>query len=143
MRKNLQACNFPPQDLNILQKEFNCKHNIHNGQTSPGNQLNNNNSRSNNNKNISIVIPYIQEPGERFKRTCNSLGVKMHFKGTKTIKLFSWPQRTGTSNFKRVESYIDLNVHTSTVWKNVEGDLAEHLGTCSRKTLWPHPYIPP
>ena len=47
---------------------------------------NNNNNSGTNNKNIFIVVPYIQGLGERFKRTCNSKGIQVHFKGTITIK---------------------------------------------------------
>ena len=46
----------------------------------------NNNNRGTNNKNISIVVPYIQGLGERFKRMCNKKGIQVHFKGTNTIK---------------------------------------------------------
>ena len=37
-------------------------------------------------KNISRVVPYIQGLGEQFKRTCNKKGIKVHFKGSNTIK---------------------------------------------------------
>ena len=94
IRKALQACSFPPWGLNSLQ----CKHNIYNGQNSTENQPNNNNSGTNNNKNISLV-PCIHGLGERFKRTCNSRGIQVHFKGTNTIKSSLWLQRTGTANY--------------------------------------------
>ena len=83
-RKVLQAYNFPPWALNTLQNKFNCKHNIPNGQTSTDNQPNNKNNCVTNNKskNISIVVPCIHGLGERFKRTCNDLGIQVHFKGT-------------------------------------------------------------
>ena len=42
-RRTLQACNFPLWAVNTLQNKLNCKHNIHNGQTTTGNQCNNNN----------------------------------------------------------------------------------------------------
>ena len=57
------------------------------------NQPNNNNnnkgtnkSSNNNDKNISIEVPYIQGLGDRFKRTSNSKGMQVQFKGTNTIK---------------------------------------------------------
>ena len=54
-------------------------------------QHNNNhhtNGTSNNksNKNLSIVVPYIQGLDEKFKRTCNKKGIQVHFKGSNTIK---------------------------------------------------------
>ena len=60
IRKALQACSLPPWALNILHNKFNCKHNIHNGQTSTNNQ-------PNSNKNISIEVPYIHEGGKGSK----------------------------------------------------------------------------
>ena len=86
IRKASQAFNFPPWALNTLQNKFNHKCNIHNGQTSTDNQPNNNSVANNNSKNISIVVPYIHGLGERFKRTCNNLGIQVNFKGTNTIK---------------------------------------------------------
>ena len=64
---------------------------------------NNNNTRTNNNtnnKNISIAVLYIHGLGEKFKRTCNNKGIQVHFKGTNTLKHFSWHQMTGTTNSK-------------------------------------------
>ena len=137
IRKALQDCNFPPWALHDLQNKFTCKHNIHNGQTTTGNQSNNNNNGSNN-KNISIVVPYIHELGERFKRTCNNLGSRCISKGL-TSKPFSWPPGTGTTNHKKVGLYIDSNAHTSTAQMNTYGNQAylladrfkEHLRTPS------------
>ena len=89
LRKALQACSFPPWALNSLQYKFNCKYNIHNGQNSTDNQCNNNNNSGtniNNNKNISIAVAYIDRLGERYKRTCNSRVIQVHFKSTNTIK---------------------------------------------------------
>ena len=107
IRNVLQACSFPPWALNSLQHKFNCKHNIHNGQNSTDNQPKNNNnngtSNNNNNKNTSIVVPYIQGLGERFKRTYNRKGIQAHFEGTNTIKTLIMAPRTGTANYKRVE----------------------------------------
>ena len=85
IRKALPACNFPTWVLNSLQNKFNCKHNIHNGQTTTDNQSSNNNNKLNN-KNIPIVVPYMHVLGKRFKKTCNNLGIQMHFKGSNTIK---------------------------------------------------------
>ena len=86
IREPDRACNFPPWALNTLQYKLNSKHNTHNGQTSSGNQPNNNSNNGSNSKNISIVVPYIHRLGERFKMTCNNLGIQVHFKGSNTIK---------------------------------------------------------
>ena len=79
IRKALQACHFPTWTLNKLQQNYECKHYTNNEPSSMDTQ-------PNNNKNISIVVPYIQGLGERFKRTCNNRGIQVHFKGTNTIK---------------------------------------------------------
>ena len=52
------------------------------------NNNHNKNGTSNNksNKNLSIIVPYIQGLGEEFKRTCNKKGIQVHFKGSNTIK---------------------------------------------------------
>ena len=47
---------------------------------------NHNNSGFSNNKNISIVVLYIQGLGEKFKRTYNKKDIQVHFKGSNTIK---------------------------------------------------------
>ena len=119
IRKALQACNFPSWVPNTLQHKLNCKHNTHNGQTTTGNQSNNNN---NNNgsiiKNTSVVVPYIHGLGERFKRTCNNLGIQVHFKGSNTIKTLLMACKDRDNKLKKVGSYIGINGHTSTVQKN-------------------------
>ena len=87
IRKALWVCSSPPWALNSLYSKCNCKYNILNGQNFTDNQPNNNNSRiNNNNKSISTVVPYILGQGERLKRTCNNMGIQVHFKGNNTIK---------------------------------------------------------
>ena len=83
IKKALQACSFPTWTLNKLQQKFNHKHNINNRKSFTVNKPNNKNN-SNSKKNISVVVPYIQGLGERFKRTCNNKGIQVLFKGTNT-----------------------------------------------------------
>ena len=58
----------------------------------PGFQSQNNSSNTEsidnnkNNRNITIVVPYIQGIGEKFKKVCQSKGIQVHFKGTNTLK---------------------------------------------------------
>ena len=87
INKALQSCIFPPLAINTLQNKFNCKHNSHNEHTnnSTTQQMDNNNSGSNS-KNISIVVPHIHDLEERFKKTCNILGIQVYLRGTNTIK---------------------------------------------------------
>ena len=43
---------------------------------------------SSSNKNISMVVTYTRGLSGRFKKTCNSLGIQVHFKGSNTIHTF-------------------------------------------------------
>ena len=85
--KALKECQFPNWALNKLQQQFLQKQNHNNNNTT---EEQTNNSRDGNNgptnKNISIVIPYTQGLGEKFKRTCNKQGIQDNFKGTNTVK---------------------------------------------------------
>ena len=88
---SLLACHFPTWALNILQHNFECRHYSNNESSSADSQHNNNysntcSSKSNNSKNISMVVPYIQGLGEKFKRACSRKGIQGHFKGSNTIK---------------------------------------------------------
>ena len=68
---------------------FNYKHNSLNGHTNNSTTQhmdNSNNNSGSNNKNVSIVVLYIHGLGGKFKRTCNSLGIQAHFRGTNTIQ---------------------------------------------------------
>ena len=45
----------------------------------------NNNSPADNNKNkATIIVPYIPNTGEKFKKLCKKKGIQVHFKGTNT-----------------------------------------------------------
>ena len=130
IRKALQACNIPPWALNIPQNKCNHKHNIHNGQTTIGNQPNNNKNNESISKNISIVVPYIHGLGDRFKRTCNNLRFQVHFKGSNIIETFLMaPKDRGKKLKKNVGSYTGFNAHTSTARRNTFENQAEHSGT--------------
>ena len=103
IRQALQACHFPTWTLNRLQEKSKHKHQTNNEPRSMDIQTtnNNNNPGSNNNtnnRNISIVVPYIHGLGEKFKRTCKNKGKQVCFKGTNTLKHFSWHTRTETTN---------------------------------------------
>ena len=85
LQKALQACQLLPWALKQLQHRFNRKQNQdfnHNHNSTTTDNLNNNN----NHKNITIVLPYIQGIGERFKKACHSRGIQVHFMGTNTLK---------------------------------------------------------
>ena len=92
IRMTLHCFHFPTWAINKLQQNFQHRHCNTNEPTTADNQNTNNNNNNgsilnnNNHKNISMVVPYIQGLGERFKRTCNWKGIQVHFKGSNTIR---------------------------------------------------------
>ena len=50
------------------------------------NNNSNNNSPANNKKNITIVVPYMPNTGEKFRKLCKKKGIQVHFKGTNTLR---------------------------------------------------------
>ena len=88
IRRALQSCLFPTWGLNRLQHNFQHKHN-NNRDPNPTDTNNHNTNVTtdyNKQRNISMVVPYINGLGEKFKRTCNKQDIQVHFKGTNTIK---------------------------------------------------------
>ena len=49
------------------------------------NQDNNHNNNTTK-RNITLVVPYIKGPSEKFKRLCKTKGIQVHFKGTNTLR---------------------------------------------------------
>ena len=80
----LQQCPFPNGALNQWHHKF-----INPSQ--PNNSINtsNNNQEDNNpnKRNITIMVPYMQGTGEKFKKLCKSKGIQVHFKGTNTLRI--------------------------------------------------------
>ena len=87
IRKALQACQFPNWALNLLHQKC-LKNNESNNNTRDNNNTNQDNNNINNTKlrNITIVVPYIKETCEKFKRLCKSKGIHIYFKGTNTLR---------------------------------------------------------
>ena len=83
--KTLLACKFPPWTLNSLQLKFNHRHNTNNPHTARNGQHNSTNSTASRIKIMFIVVSYTRKSSEKFKKTCNSLGIQVHFKGNNTI----------------------------------------------------------
>ena len=74
-----------PWALNRLLLKFNHRHNFSSTHAvNKGQNKNINNTRPNN-KSFSIVVPYTKGLSKRFKKTCNTLGIPVHFKGSNTI----------------------------------------------------------
>ena len=83
IRKALQACQFPNWVLNQLQCKFQRNHQPNQDNNHKSNSANHN---STNNRNITIVVPYLQGTGEKFKKVCKSKGIQIHFKGTNILR---------------------------------------------------------
>ena len=79
----LQHCQFPSWALNQWQHKFTHP----NQHTTTTTRTSNNISPGDNNKNkATIVIPYIPNTGEKFKKLCKKKGIQVHFKGTNTLR---------------------------------------------------------
>ena len=52
----------------------------------PSNNNNNNNPPANNKKNITVVVPYMPNTGEKFRKLCKKKGIQVHFKGTNILR---------------------------------------------------------
>ena len=83
IRTALQHCQFPDWALNQWQHKFT---NPNQPTTTTTNNNNNNNPPANNKKNITIVVPYMPNTGEKFRKLCKKKGIQVHFKGTNTLR---------------------------------------------------------
>ena len=79
IRTALKHRQFPDWALNQWQHKF-----THPNQPTTIN--NNNNPPANNKKNITIVVPYMPNTGEKFRKLCKKTGIQVHFKGTNTLR---------------------------------------------------------
>ena len=79
----LQHCQFPAWSLNQWQHKF-TQPNQHT--TISTNTSNNNNPADNNRIKATIVVQYIPNTGEQFKRLCKKNNIQVHFKGTNTLR---------------------------------------------------------
>ena len=77
----LQHCQFPSWALNQWQHKF-----THPNQPNTTTTNNSKSSADNNKRNITIVVPYMPNTGEKFKKLCKKKGIQVHFKGTNTLR---------------------------------------------------------
>ena len=85
IRSAIQACHFPIWTLDMLQQRFEQRHQL----TTTTEPRDNQPSTTNTNNikiNISMVVPYIQGLGEKFKMTCKNIGIQVHFQGSNTVQ---------------------------------------------------------
>ena len=78
----LHHCQFPAWALNQWEHKFK-----HPNQVSTSSNTNNNhNSNNNNTYKTTIVVPYITNTADKFKKLCKGRGIQVHFKGTNTLR---------------------------------------------------------
>ena len=83
----LHHCQFPSWALNQWEHKF--KYSTQDSttnNTNTNNSTNNNNQDSNINYKTTIVVPYIPNTVDRFKKLCKRRGIQVHFKGTNTLR---------------------------------------------------------
>ena len=79
----LKHCQFPSWALNQWHHRF-IQSQLHsNNPTSPPN---NNNTTDQTKTKATIVVPYIPNTSEKFKKVCKNKGIQVHFKGSNTLR---------------------------------------------------------
>ena len=79
----LQHCQFPTWALNQWQLKFTQSNQQSNNNT---NTTSCNNPADNTKKKATIVVPYIPNTSEKFKKLCKRKGIQVHYKGTNTLR---------------------------------------------------------
>ena len=79
----LKHCQFPSWALNQWHHRFNQSQQHSNN---PSNNPNNNNPTDKPKNKATIVVPYISNTSEKFKKVCKRKGIKVHFKGSNTLR---------------------------------------------------------
>ena len=80
----LHHCQFPNWALN--QSEHRFKHPNQVSNTNSNNSNPNSNQDSNNRYRTTIVVPYIPNTADKFKRLCKGRNIRVQFKGTNTLR---------------------------------------------------------
>ena len=81
----LHHCQFPNWALNQWEHKF--KHPNHTSNTNTNTNSNSNNNQDNSNKfRTTIVVPYIPNTADKFRRLCKGRNIQVHFKGTNTLR---------------------------------------------------------
>ena len=83
IRTALQQCQFQDWALNQWQHKFT---NPNQPTTTTTNNNRNNNPPANNKKNITIVVPYMPNTGENFRKLCKEKGKQVKFQRHQHIK---------------------------------------------------------
>ena len=83
----LHHCQFPAWALNQWEHKFKQpSQDTTTNNSNTNNSTSNNNQDSNNNYMTTIVVPYIPNTADRFKKLCKRRGIQVHFKGTNALR---------------------------------------------------------
>ena len=104
----------------------------------PNNNNNGGTNNSTNNRNISIVVPYIQGLGERFKRTCNK-GIHKHLKATNTTKTLLMAPKDRDNKLQKSGIIYKFKCPHINCPKEYIGESGRTFGTGTKNTLGPYP----
>ena len=108
----LKHCQFPSWALNQWHHRFNQSQQHSNNLP---NDPNNNSSTDKPKIKTTIVVPYIPNTSERFKKVCKRKGIQVHFKGSNTLRTALGNPRTRTPKPTRQASSTITSAHTPTV----------------------------
>ena len=82
----LKHCQFPNWALNQWELKFKHPNQPTNSNTNTTHNTNNNQDNNNNKYRTTIVVPYIPNTADKFKRLCRSKKIQVQFKGTNTLR---------------------------------------------------------
>ena len=106
IKTTLQHCQFSPWALN----QWHLKFTQSNQQSqNHANTTNNNNPADNTKNKATIVVPYIPNTSEKFKKLCKRKGIQVHFKGSNTLRTALGNPTEKTPRPTKQASYITTN----------------------------------
>ena len=104
IRTALQHCQFPEWALNQWQHKFTDPNQPNTTTTN-----NNNNLPPNNKKNITTVVPYMPNTGEKFRELCKKKGIQVHFKGINMLRTALGNPKDKEPKTTKQESFTTTN----------------------------------
>ena len=128
IRSSLQAHHFPIWTLDRLQQKFEQRHQLTTITESRDSQPTTTNSKDNTKRNISIVVPYIQGVGGKFKKTCKNSGIQDHFQGSITVKtLFMAPRAKGPQITEKWH-HLQLQMSKTKLYRTIHRGIRQNTG---------------
>ena len=69
-------------------------------------------------KGFPLWYPIQKDFGKKVKKTCNNLGIQVHFKGNSTIQTILMTPKDKENKCQKVGLYTGSSTHTVNAWKN-------------------------